>query len=146
MCGNCCKLYSVVIDFPEWLQIVKYFGMEKTSAGLNRFYIKRGNDGSCPFVYSFGGAFICGLQNMKPGACKQWPFKVLFEPKFGDVNHALYSYGDLRLFVYADSMCSGLRYGSPRWEFAALTLREFVELTLGKRKTQFKTTRLLKPF
>ncbi len=146
MCGDCCRLYSVVIDFPEWLQIVKNFGVEKTVTGLDKFYIKRGIDGSCPFAYSIAHNCLCGLQNMKPGACKQWPFKVLFEPKFGDANHASYSYGDLRLFVYADSLCSGLKYGNPRWEFAALTLREFVELTLGKRQTQRMTTRLPKLF
>jgi Fe-S-cluster containining protein len=146
MCGNCCKLYSVVIDFPEWLQIVKYFGVETTSAGLNRFYIKRGSDGFCPFICNFANSCLCALQNMKPDACKQWPFKVLSEPAFGDAKHALYSYEGLKLFVYADSTCSGLGYGSPRWEFTALTLKEFVELTLGKRQMQCKTTRLQKPF
>lgn len=142
MCGICCRLYSVVIDFPEWLSIVKNFGVEKTSAGLDRFYIKRGSDGSCPFIYNIGDSSFCGLQRMKPGACKQWPFKVLFEPRFGDATHALYTYGGMKLYVYADSICSGLRYGSPGWEFAALTLREFVELTLGIRQMQSKTTRL----
>jgi uncharacterized protein len=146
MCGICCKLYSVVIDFQEWLQIVNKFGVEKTAAGLDRFYIKRDSDGSCPFVYSFADVCLCGLQRMKPGACKQWPFKVLFEPRFGDANHALFVYGDLRLYVYADSMCSGLTYGNPRWKFASSTVREFVEITLGKCNTQRETTRALKLF
>src|SRR5512136_705357 len=144
MCGDCCKLYSVVIDLAEWLQIIKNFGIEKTAAGLDKFYIKRNSDGSCPFVYDFTHANFCGLQNMKPGACKQWPFKVLFEPRFGDANHALYNYGNLKLYVYADSNCSGLRYGSPRWEFATMTIREFVELTMGKRQDQLKTTNFLR--
>ena len=146
MCGNCCRFYSVVIDFPEWLQIVRCFGVEKTSAGLNRFYIKRCNNGCCPFLYNFSDFYLCKIQGMKPGACKQWPFKVLSEPKFGDPNHALYNYGGLRLFVYADSVCSGLRYGTPRRDFAALTLREFVEISLGKRQNQSKTTCFLRPF
>jgi len=145
-CGNCCKLYSVVLDFPEWLQIVKYFGVEKTSAGLNRLYIKRSSNGFCPFIHNFANSCLCGLQGMKPGACKQWPFKVLSEPTFGDAKHSLYSYDGLKLFVYADSACSGLRYGSPGWEFAFSTLREFAELTLGKRQTQCKSTRQLRPF
>ncbi len=143
-CGNCCKLYSVVLDFPEWLQIVKRYGPEKTSAGLDKLYIRRSNDGSCPFVYNWGGSCLCGLQNSKPGACKQWPFRVLSEPRFGDPNHATYAYGGLNLFVYADTMCSGLRYGAPRWEFASLTIREFVELALGKCQIQNKTTQSMK--
>jgi hypothetical protein len=44
------------------------------------------------------------------------------------------------LFIYADAMCCGLRYGSPTWEFNFLTLREFVELALGTRQAQRKTT------
>ena len=145
-CGSCCRLYSVVINFPEWLQIVKYYGVEKTVGGLERLYIKRGNDGSCPFIYRFTDSCLCGLQNMKPVACKQWPFKVLSEPRYGDANHAAYNYGGSELFVYADTMCSGLRYGSPEWEFSNVILREFVELTLGKRRIQQKTTRRLYPY
>jgi len=145
-CGDCCRLYSVVLAFPEWLQITKYFGPEKTIAGLDRLYIRKGSDGSCPFAYSFVDSCLCGLQKMKPSACRQWPFRVLSEPKFGDADHAAYNYGSLRLFVYADTSCSGLRYGSPRWEFATSTLREFVELALGKCQVQQKTTHHLKLF
>jgi Fe-S-cluster containining protein len=138
-CGDCCRLYSVVLGFPEWLRIVKYFGVEKTAAGLDKLYIKRCSDGSCPFMCNFVGAHYCGLQSMKPDACKLWPFKVLSEPKFGNANHALYSQFGRRLFVYADSMCSGLRYGSPQRDFTS-TIKEFVELALGIRQTQCKTT------
>ncbi len=143
-CGDCCKLYSVVLAFPEWLQINTCFGPEKTIAGLDRLYIKKGSDGSCPFAYNYGYLYLCGLQRMKPGACRQWPFRVLSEPKFGDPTHATYNYGSLRLFVYADTSCSGLRYGSPQWEFANLTMREFIELALGKSQVQHKTTNQLK--
>lgn len=139
-CGYCCKLYSVVLNFPEWLKLVKTFGVETTIAGLDRFYIKRADDGCCTFLCRFAGTYFCGLQRMKPGACKLWPFKVLSEPKYGQANQALFNYRGIKLFVYADSMCSGLRYGSPTWEFNFSTLREFVELALGARQVQCKTT------
>ena len=139
-CGYCCKLYSVVLGFPEWLNLVKTFGVETTVAGLDRLYIKRADDGACTFLCRFASTYFCGLQHMKPGACKLWPFKVLTEPKYGEANQALFNYQGRRLFIYADSMCSGLRYGSPTWEFNFSTLREFVELALGIREVQCKTT------
>jgi Fe-S-cluster containining protein len=139
-CGYCCKLYSVVLGFPEWLRLVKTFGVESTVPGLDGLYIKRTDDGSCAFLYRFANTYYCGLQHMKPSACKLWPFKVLTEPKYGQPNQAQFNYQGRRLFIYADSMCSGLRYGSPTWEFNFSTLREFVELALGTREVQVKTT------
>jgi Fe-S-cluster containining protein len=139
-CGYCCKLYSVVLNFPEWLGLVKTFGVETTIAGLDRLYIKRVDDGSCMFLCRFANTYFCGLQRMKPAACKLWPFKVLTEPKYGQTKQALFNYQGMRLFIYADSMCSGLRYGAPTWEFNFSTLREFVELALGTRQVQCKTT------
>jgi Fe-S-cluster containining protein len=139
-CGYCCKLYSVVLNLPEWLRIIKTFGVATTVAGLDRLYIKRADDGSCAFLCRFANTSFCGLQQMKPGACKLWPFKVLSEPKYGQASQALFNYGGRRLFIYADAMCSGLRYGSPTWEFTFATLKEFVELALGTREAQCKTT------
>ncbi len=89
------------------------FGVEKTVAGLDKLYIKRTDDGSCTFLCNVGNIYYCGLQNMKPSACKLWPFKVLSEPKYGQARQAVFDYGGTKLFIYADSMCSGLRYGNP---------------------------------
>ena len=77
---------------------------------------------------------------MKPNACKLWPFKILSEPKYGQADQASFNYGGRKLFIYADAMCSGLRYGRPTWEFNFLTLREFAEIALGTRRVQSKTT------
>ena len=139
-CGYCCKLYSVVLGFPEWLRLVKTFGVETTVADISHLYIKRASDGSCAFLCRGFNAYHCGLQGMKPEACKLWPFKVLSEPKYGQANQAKFTFNGRELFVYADAMCSGLRYGNPTWEFNNQTLREFVELALGTRQGQCKTT------
>jgi hypothetical protein len=77
---------------------------------------------------------------MKPDACKLWPFKVLATPKFGYAREALYPYGGNKLYIYADSNCKGLRYGRPTWEFTNQTLKEFIEIALGIRREQLKTT------
>ncbi len=144
-CGYCCKLYSVVLGFPEWLKISKNFGSETTVTGLDRFYIKRGSDGACSFLCSTSLNYFCGLQSMKPKACKIWPFKVLVEPKYGELKQATFDYMGNRLYIYADAMCGGLRYGTPTWDFRYKTITEFAELALGLREVQHKTTRPMNP-
>lgn len=139
-CGSCCKAYSVVLNFPEWLRIVKNYGVEKTVSVLNKLFIKRRRDGSCFFLYNISSMHLCGLQQMKPKACKLWPFKIASKPEFGYANEANYRYGESKFFVYADSTCSGLRYGNPTWDFTNYTLKEFVEVALGIRSKQYKTT------
>ena len=147
-CGNCCRLYSVILNFHEWLKIVKNYGVEQTVSGLDKLFIKRAGDGSCAFLYDLPSVSACGLQHMKPKACKIWPFKILDRPKFGYASEAAYRYGENCLFIYVDTMCNGLRYGVPTWEFAKGTLKEFVEIAAGFRANQYKTTggsRELKP-
>jgi Fe-S-cluster containining protein len=139
-CGKCCKLYSVVLNFQEWLNIVKNYGVEQTVSGLDKLYLRKKSDGSCFFLYNFSSAYLCGLQHMKPTACKLWPFKVLGKPKYGYANEAEYDYEGNRTFVYADSMCDGLRYGVPTSEFTSFVLKEFVEIAMGLRISQHKTT------
>jgi hypothetical protein len=83
---------------------------------------------------------------MKPEACKLWPFKVLSEPKYGEPNQAAFDYRGNKLYIYADTMCNGLRYGAPTWDFRYTTIREFAELALGVRQVQYKTTRTVTPW
>lgn len=139
-CGDCCRLFGVVIDFHEWLRIVRSYGVEHTASDLDKLFIRRKSDGSCTFLRDGSNACLCGLQHMKPKACQLWPFQILMRPMFGYQNEAAYAYGESRLFIYADPMCNGLRYGSPTLEFADSTLKEFVEIAVGLRKNQFKTT------
>jgi Fe-S-cluster containining protein len=139
-CGQCCKAYSVVLNFQEWLRIVKNYGVETTVSGLNKLFIKRKSDGSCVFLYNLSNTHLCGLQHMKPNACKLWPFKVLSSPKFGYANEAVYYHNQNTLYVYADSTCAGLRYGKPSVEFVNYTLKEFVEIACGLRSDQKRTT------
>lgn len=140
-CGTCCKLYSVVLNFPEWLRLVNNFGPHVTIAGISNLLIKRADDGSCVFLCSFAGNYLCSLQKMKPNACKIWPFKILSEPKYGEPEQAVFDYCGKKIYVYADTMCSGLRYGVPRPNFESVVLKEFVRVGLGLERIQHKTTR-----
>lgn len=139
-CGYCCRFYSVVINFHEWLGIVKNYGVENTASGLDKLFIRRKSDGSCIFLQGGQCLNLCTLQRMKPRACQLWPFKVLMKPEFGYPNEAVLPYGESKLFVYADPLCHGLRFGTPTLEFANYTVREFVEIALGLRTHQLKTT------
>ncbi len=140
-CGYCCKLYSVVINFTEWLNLTKTYGVETTITGLDRFYIKRHSDGSCAFLCCNSHNYACALQNSKPEACKIWPFKVVSEPKYGEPNQAAFDYMGHRLYVYIDTMCNGVSYGVPSWDLRYVVVKEFVELALGIRDVQYKSTR-----
>ncbi len=130
-CGSCCRDYSVVLNFAEWLQIAQNFGSQATVAGGDKLFIKRVDDGRCTFLCQFNGTYLCALQGMKPNACKIWPFKVLSEPRYGDPNLAALDFAGKKLYIYADSSCTGLRYGSPCWEFSTLTVKEFAGIALG---------------
>jgi Fe-S-cluster containining protein len=140
-CGNCCKDYSVVLNFPEWINIAQRFGAQYTVTGLDKLLLKRGYDGSCVFLCRFAGTYLCSLQSMKPEACKIWPFKILSEPKYGEAKDAAFDYAGKHLFVYADANCAGLRYGAPSREFTSVTLKEFADIALGICRTQRSSTR-----
>ncbi len=140
-CGYCCKLYSVVLNFNEWLRLTRTFGADTTVVGLNRFYIKRHSDGTCAFLCSRQRNYACALQHSKPAACKIWPFKVLGEPKYGEAEQATFDYMGHKLYVYVDTMCSGVRLGTPSWDLRYVVVKEFVELALGIRDVQYKSTR-----
>ena len=144
-CGACCKGYSVVLNFSEWLYIVKKFGIEYTSSSINRFFLGKKTDRSCIFLRETPNMSLCGLQQTKPLACRLWPFKILHKPKYGFPNQAAYYYGNQKLFVYADSACNGLTFGTPTKEFTRYVIPEFIEMVYGKRQRQFKSTGFLRP-
>jgi Fe-S-cluster containining protein len=140
-CGNCCKDYSVVLTFPEWLKVSQTFGSEATVMGFDKLFLKRVDNGRCAFLCRYSGSYICGLQSMKPKACRIWPFKVLVEPKYGQPKDAAFTFAGKQLYIYVDNHCSGVRYGAPTWEFISLTLKEFASIALGICGTQHNSTR-----
>jgi len=146
VCGLCCKGFDVVLDFPEWINIVKAYGVNYTMPGISRFYLKRKSDGTCVFLGNYYGKWLCSLQPMKPIACKLWPFKISDKPTYGRPNDARYDLTNMKLYIYVDPSCVGLRWGYPNPEFMNTTLTEFVDLALGQRQKQFySTARLFRP-
>jgi hypothetical protein len=140
-CGSCCKDYSVVLNFAEWMQITQMFGGQTTIAAADKFFIAKTPEGSCSFLCRKAGNYGCALQAMKPNACKIWPFKILAEPKYGQPQQAAFTFAGRQLYVYGDSNCSGLTYGAPSWEFTNLTLTEFAAISMGICGSQRNSTR-----
>jgi Fe-S-cluster containining protein len=142
-CGYCCKGYEVVLDFPEWINIVKSYGIDYTQPGISRLYLRHKTDGSCVFLQNCYGNWLCSLQQTKPVACKLWPFKISDKPKWGRPSEAVYNHSNMKLYVYVDPACPGLRWGTPHPEFASTILPEFIDLALGqRRKQQYSTARM----
>lgn len=133
--------------FEEWLKLVNRYGAGVTRTGLNKFYLAKRSDGSCIFLYNYFGKWLCGLQDMKPLACKLWPFKVLKKPKYGNPSEALFIYRGRPLYVYIDPFCPNLKWGRPTPELTYKVIPEVIELSMNIREKQvYSTSRTLDRF
>jgi len=139
-CGKCCMGFEVILSFPEWVNIIRSYGVGVTEASINKFHLKRRSNGSCIFLCKYFDQWLCGLQQMKPTACKLWPFKILSRPEFGRPEEASYNYKNQRLYVYVDPLCIGIRWGNPDQLFIHKTMTELVEIALGLRAEQHYST------
>ncbi len=139
-CGLCCREYDIVLRFDEWLNLIRRYGVGVTRAGLSRFYIRRRSDGACVFLYNSFGKWYCGLQSMKPMACKLWPFKILEKPRYGKSREAGFTYNGKPFYVYVDPFCPGIRWGPPSQSLISHVIPEFIELALGIRNKQVYST------
>jgi len=130
----------VVLGFNEWVDIIRKYGVGVTQPSVSKFYLGKKDDGTCIFLTKFYDTWLCGLQDMKPKACKLWPFKVLSRPGFGRPNEAGYKYRDRDFFVYVDPACIGIRWGPPTQGLTHKTIPELVEIALGLREKQLYST------
>jgi len=144
-CGICCIHYQVILTFDEWLKIIRRFGVGVTEAGLNKLYLGKKSDGSCIFLSRFNGVYFCTLQDMKPLACKLWPFKIMNRPKYGKSREAMFNYNGRRLFVYVDPSCPEIRLGKPTSMMIKKVIPEFIEIALRVREKQVYSTGTLMP-
>jgi hypothetical protein len=136
----CCRDYHVVLNIHEWIKIVRNYGVNSTIFSINKLLLGKKSDNSCHFLNYDGDTFHCGLQYMKPLACKIWPFKIFDYPKFGNSTEASYRFGERNFFVYVDPACKGLSWGQPTFEFKNKLLPEFIDIAVGIRKNQIYST------
>jgi len=124
----------------EYVKIVAQFGYSTVELDLGKVYLQRGLNNRCVFQQYWGGVWICGLQTIKPLACKLYPFRVQKEPKYSGENNAYYNYKGTALYVYLDPHCPGIKFGTPSWDLLKRVLPEVVEIGLGVRTKQYYST------
>jgi len=139
-CGDiCCSSPIVPLTLDEWLKITGRFGPEYAEFNISGFYLKRGPNG-CIFSLRVGDKYLCLIQDIKPKACKLWPFKIYRKPLYGFANDALFTYGGENFYVYLDTKCKGITYGKPSEELTKKIIPEFIEIMLDKREEQVYST------
>jgi len=135
-CGNCCKRYAVKLTWKEHRKIAKFWP-DKVRIKNKKPYLGRRIDGRCEFL----SGNLCHLQmlNMKPFACKIWPFRVLLKPDKMDKNFdGLYQTSNKEYFVYLNPKCIGINKGNPI-DFKKTT-EEIINLWNGLKKEQYYST------
>lgn len=139
-CGDCCKYFKINIQYEDWVKIIDRHGTWAITPGISEFFIKRRLDGRCVFQYYFLGKWICTLQDIKPGTCKRFPFKIFRKPKYGEGMDALFQYGNEEYYVYLNSFCKGIILGDPNTKFMNKVIPEIIEIFLGRREKQENST------
>ncbi len=123
----------------EWTRITQVYGGSVTEISADGLFLKK-RQGRCIFQHRRNGKWLCSIQNMKPVACKLWPFKILRRPKYGKAAESALEVGGRKMFAYVDPLCKGLRFGNPSEEFLTKILPEFVGISLGSYSDQQYST------
>lgn len=140
-CGECCKKFRVPLRAKEYAEIVSKFGYGAVTLDVGRAYLRGDpSTGRCVFQRKVGGRWVCGIQEMKPLACKLWPFAVLDKPRGGGGREALYPRLGRKFYVYVDARCPGVELGAPSERFVAKVLPEVVKLSQGAEISQLYST------
>jgi len=139
-CGQCCKEFRVPLRAYEAVQLSKIFGSSCLELDVGSPYIRRRLDGRCIFQAKEEGKMICSIQPLKPLACKMWPFVVCETPRYEYRDDAAFDFRGETFYVYVNTYCKGVIYGHPSSRLVNLVIPEFVELKLGLRNDQIRST------
>ncbi|RLF10111.1 MAG: YkgJ family cysteine cluster protein [Thermoprotei archaeon] len=139
-CGECCKDYRVPVGGYEALKLIELFGSSCLELRDGRYYLKKRRDGRCIFQVQVGGNWICGIQDIKPLACRLWPFVVYKRPKLGYSSEAEFEFKGRRYYVYVDPECRGVKLGEPSDHLVEKVIPEFIALSEGYRLRQVHST------
>lgn len=137
-CGECCKIFNVPLKGDEYAIITKLYGWEilNFNKSPGKIFLKRIKNGRCIFQYPLYGKWLCGIQKIKPIACKLFPFVILKSTK----KEALYIYKSTPYNVLIDKSCKGIKLGHPSKEFVFKTIPEAIELSNNPQKKHIYLT------
>ena len=78
-CGECCKKLSVMVSKEDIKNITK-LGYKKEDfldedlLSINKFMLKRNNDGCTFLKQNKDGMYSCSIHKNRPKTCRQYPF------------------------------------------------------------------------
>ncbi|MEM4576226.1 MAG: YkgJ family cysteine cluster protein [Candidatus Nezhaarchaeales archaeon] len=142
-CGDCCKEFRVPLKAYEAARLARLFGYTCIEFNIERYVLRKRLDGRCIFQVYSNGKWVCGIQSIKPLACKIWPFLVSHMPSHGSKEEAWYEYEGRKYYIYVNTFCRGIAYGKPTKTLSEKVLPEFIELSLGIREKQNLSTSML---
>ncbi|MHC1564326.1 MAG: YkgJ family cysteine cluster protein [Candidatus Hecatellaceae archaeon] len=144
-CGDCCTRYVVELKPQEYAQIAHAYGFSSVTVSAGKIYLKRRPDGSCLFLHNLNGRNLCGLQHLKPEACRLWPFNPHEAPVFGHPELSYYRYGRKSFYVYVIPACPGLSYGEPSQRLKEKVIPEILDMKFKGRVSQKYSTSAVAP-
>ncbi|MEM2842258.1 MAG: YkgJ family cysteine cluster protein [Candidatus Bathyarchaeia archaeon] len=140
-CGKCCIKFNVPLTITEYAKIMNRFGDAVIELDFGKAYLKKNPaTGRCIFQKWRNGKWICGIQEIKPLACKLWPFIILNKPK---MDEALFTYIGEKFYIYLDKHCPEVKIGKPTNYLTNKVLPEIVKLSLNEKFKQVYSTALL---
>jgi Fe-S-cluster containining protein len=79
-CSECCKKYTIML-FKDDVKKIKnkcydesyFLDKETIGAYKNKFILKKIN-GKCVFLKKKDNVYFCGIYDIRPKICKQYPF------------------------------------------------------------------------
>lgn len=146
-CGECCTRYIVELKPKEYAEIAHTYGFSTVTVSMGKVYLKRRPDGSCIFLHHLNGRALCGLQHVKPEACRLWPFIPRETPDFGHPDLAHYQYGRRTFYVYVIPACPNLSFGYPSKKLKEKIIPEILDMKFGGRvKQKYSTSNLVSGF
>lgn len=139
-CGLCCKGYRAPLKMDEYARITGRYGLGVVEVGLGKVYLRHGFEDRCIFQHPVMGRWACTIQDIKPLACKLFPFRILSKPVYRRGDGSGYRYRGRIFHIYLDPNCEGIVIGKPSERFITHVLPEVMELGLGVRWKQRLTT------
>jgi len=128
-CGECCNCFNIPLKSIEYARMIKIFGNEIFDLNKNpvKIFLKRRENRRCIFQYYLCGKWICAIQQIKPIACKIFPFSISKSSN----KKALYKYKGTLYNIYLERSCKGIKLGNPSNEFIYQILPKAIELSLN---------------
>ncbi|MBS7658612.1 MAG: YkgJ family cysteine cluster protein [Candidatus Bathyarchaeia archaeon] len=139
-CGECCKKFHVPLTMFEYVEITSIFGKNVIELDLGKAYLRKNPlTKRCIFQKLKNKKWICGIQEIKPLACKLWPFIILTKSKQKN-DEALFNYKGENFYIYVDKRCPNVKTGKPTNYLINKILPEVINLSINNKMKQVYST------